>query len=194
MRDDQSFDGMTKRRPRTATLAIAAFGLFALIGVTWLGRPPVSAILWLAALCTVLIAITVIDVVQMRIPDALNAALLGLGLLAASLTGSEAIIWAIVSAGVGFGAFWLVRFAYGRLRGAHGLGLGDVKFMAGAGAWAGAENLPFVVLIAAVTALVSIFAVSVFTKSSLDRHARLPFGPYLAFGLWCVVVGLACSR
>jgi leader peptidase (prepilin peptidase) / N-methyltransferase len=194
MRDDQSSLGKVLQRVRSAGIAISTYSVVAFALVTWSGRPPMDAIPWLAMLSAVLTAITVVDAEQMRIPDALNATLLGIGLLAAGMIGRDAVVWAVGSAAVGFGAFWLVRFGFARVRGVHGLGLGDVKFMAGAGAWAGAETLPFVVLIAAVTALVAISAVSVLTRSTLDRHARLPFGPYLAFGLWCVVVGLACNR
>ena len=54
---------------------------------------------------------------------------------------------------LGFAAFFLIAWLYRQLREREGLGLGDAKLLAGAGAWLGWAALPSVVLLAACTAL-----------------------------------------
>jgi len=78
-----------------------------------------------------------------------------------------------------------VAWAYRRLRGREGLGLGDAKLFAAAGAWVGAFALPSVLLGAAVSALAAA-AVMVLCGRSLSRSSALPFGPFLAAATWAV--------
>ena len=82
-----------------------------------------------------LAALAWIDLRQFRLPDALTLplVLLGLGL---SLTGhGPAPLDAAIGAAAGFAVFWALGATYFRLRKIDGLGLGDAKLMAAAGAW-----------------------------------------------------------
>ena len=62
-----------------------------------------------------------------------------------------------------------------RLTGEDGLGLGDAKLLAAAGAWLGWRDLPVLIVLAAVSALV--FALAMRTR-------KIPFGPWLAAVFW----------
>ena len=117
-----------------------------------------------------LAALAWIDLRQFRLPDALTLplVLLGLGL---SLTGhGPAPLDAAIGAAAGFAVFWALGATYFRLRKIDGLGLGDAKLMAAAGAWLGWQMLPWLVLGASLPALV--FAL----VAGQGHHDRIAFG------------------
>lgn len=125
-----------------------------------------------------LAAIAVIDLRTLRIPDALSLPLIAMGVIwggwfedangAAHLLGACAGYASLA----GFGAL------YFRLRGREGLGLGDAKLFAAAGAWLGWQALPLVLTLAAAGGL----AFALATRRA--RDARMAFGPWLALGVW----------
>lgn len=136
-----------------------------------------------------LIALTVIDLKTFRLPDALTYPLIALGLLQYWVLNQS--IWvAIIGMALGYLVFVGLELAYKRLRGRDGLGRGDAKLLAAGGAWCGAYALPFIVLIASLSALVLIF-LPLF-KSKLNQ-GRLPFGPFLAVGIFSVWVAFQLS-
>ena len=67
-----------------------------------------------------------------------------------------------------------------------GLGLGDVKFLAAAGIWVGLAGIPFVLLIATMTAL-ACAGVMQLSGRALTARTSLSFGPFLAAGLLVTV-------
>jgi leader peptidase (prepilin peptidase)/N-methyltransferase len=70
------------------------------------------------------------------------------------------------------------------VRGREGLGLGDVKLAAVAGAWLGWMSAPIAIEIAALAAIAA-FAVSYFAAGrTLDTAAKFPFGLFLAPSIW----------
>jgi leader peptidase (prepilin peptidase)/N-methyltransferase len=90
-----------------------------------------------------------------------------------------------IGAAAGYAFFCLVGVAYRRLRGRAGLGGGDAKLLAAAGAWVAWQGLPSVVLLGALTS----FAVPLGQRlggRALRLDARIPFGPGLCLGLWLV--------
>jgi leader peptidase (prepilin peptidase)/N-methyltransferase len=121
----------------------------------------------------------VIDARRMILPDVLTLPLIPLGL---GLAWHEAPPLAdrAIGAVAGFAVFALLAEGYRRWRGRDGLGLGDAKLLAGAGAWVGWQSLPSVVLIAALSGLVWALVL----RPPIDRP--IPFGPFLAFGFWLV--------
>ena len=134
------------------------------------------------ALFAVLAAMAIADFRTMLIPDKLNIALAGLGLAYQSVVIKSPPVTAIFFSIVVFVLFWLVRIGYRQLRGAAGLGLGDVK-MAGASAlWISPWNLPIFLLIACFSALLFVL-LSACRGGGLDRQARIPFGPFVGLGL-----------
>lgn len=131
-----------------------------------------------------LITASVIDLESFLLPDVLTIPGTVLALLAATfLLGQgphlDRFTDALMGLAVGGGVFYLLHLGYRLLRGAEGLGLGDVKLMCLIGALCGPQSLPFVILVGAVSAL----AASAFwlVKSSDGARTPVPFGPFLAF-------------
>ncbi len=157
-----------------AALVIAAWSLAVTPG--WLA--------WVSAgLGWCLLAMSVIDLRHLILPDELTLPLIPAGL---------AVAWAIEpsrlphhAAGVvaGFVLVVVLRWAYGRLRGREGIGLGDAKLLAAAGAWVSWQGLPGLVLVSAGAALIGHVIWSV-ANGRRDLSREFPFGPFLAGGLW----------
>ena len=74
---------------------------------------------------------------------------------------------------------------YRKVRGRDGLGAGDAKLLAAAGAWVGASGLPQVILFAAVAGLVAAACLRL-AGVRLGAASALPFGPFLALATWLV--------
>jgi leader peptidase (prepilin peptidase)/N-methyltransferase len=90
-----------------------------------------------------------------------------------------------LAAAIGFSVFWLIARCYRVLRGREGLGLGDAKFLAAAGAWVSWQGLPGVVFIGAASALV-IALIKIAAGSTPAKDQRIPFGPYLCLSTWLI--------
>ncbi|MGH7036284.1 MAG: prepilin peptidase [Stellaceae bacterium] len=131
-----------------------------------------------------LLALALIDWREGLLPDALTLPLVPLGLLAAYLADPDSVWPHAWGALLGFAAFAAIRSAYRWLRGREGLGFGDVKLLAGAGAFVSWQGLPSVVLIAAVFSLALALAASRGEGLALDR--RLAFGPGICLGTWLI--------
>jgi len=176
--------------PRTATLGIAQTIALALLYVAsgwyFVGSwPPQPLLILMVALATLLIAASLVDISQQRLPDAINAGILALGLGMAMLGGAESAGWSALAALTGFATFYLLGLAYQRWRGVSGLGLGDAKLLGAAGSLVGLAGLPSVVLIAAAGALLWTLVLTLAGRP-MARDERIAFGPFLALGLWIV--------
>src|SRR3954463_12123475 len=90
-------------------------------------------------------AITLIDSRLFIIPNELSLPAIPIGMIAMATASadyrsmSNALLSSLLGAAVGGGSFYLLRAVYRRLRGFEGLGMGDVKLAAAAGAWVGLE-------------------------------------------------------
>lgn len=100
-----------------------------------------------------LLALAWCDLLWWRLPDSLTLALAIVVAIWASFGGRQDLGLALLGAGLGSGSFLVLRLLYRQLRGREGLGLGDVKLMAGLGGFAGGFDLPLLVLMAALMAL-----------------------------------------
>lgn len=138
-----------------------------------------------------LIAISVIDIRSRRIPDLLSLPLICAGLMqsfwAVQRGAAPTVLTdSIIGAAAGYLVFAAIGAAFFRLRGQEGLGLGDAKLLAAAGAWLGWQMLPSVVLVAALGGLAqATVAERLWPTRAADRS--LAFGPWLAlafFSLW----------
>jgi leader peptidase (prepilin peptidase)/N-methyltransferase len=141
-----------------------------------------------AGLALVMVAIAAIDIRSYIIPDRLNAAGLGLALLYAAARDPDAMHMSVALAamrGVLLAlAFLALRQIYTQIRGRHGLGLGDVKLAAVAGAWLDWSTLPIAVEIATITAL-SVYLLRQYALGSpISGQYRMPFGFYFAPAIW----------
>ncbi|MCL5778419.1 A24 family peptidase [Limibaculum sp. FT325] len=138
-----------------------------------------------AVLGSVLVTASEIDRRQMILPDALTLPLIPLGLGTVWLAAPAALGDATVGAVAGGVVLWALRAGYARIRGREGLGLGDVKLFAAAGAWTGWAGLPGVLLWAGVLGLGAALIAGM-RRGDVSGGDALPFGPFLAAGLWPV--------
>lgn len=125
-----------------------------------------------------------IDRRTMRLPDGLTLPLIPLGLLVSAARLGAWPIEQAIGAALGFGCFYVLGEAYFRAKGVDGLGIGDAKLFAAAGAWLGIGALPWVALGAALPAIVVL-------SLSGDRSRALAFGPYLSaafFVIWLYMI------
>lgn len=170
-------------------------------GLVWLAvLGETEATGWLVAsiaallLLAPLIAICAIDAQFGIIPDGLVVLLVFGGCLVLAASDADAVQRIIEAAAV-FGGGWLFRAAYFRLRGAHGLGLGDVKLAAAGVLWTGFALVPAVILISVVSALASLGVLRAQGHRMTSRDA-IAFGPHLALGIWLAWVasfGRCCN-
>lgn len=132
-----------------------------------------------------LLTLALIDAREMILPDAFTLPLAAAGLGVAALLQRELPISNLIGATAGFAVFFLVARAYSLLRGREGLGAGDAKLVAAAGAWVSWEGLPGVVFLAAATALL-VVATNAALGSAPRPGQKLAFGPYLCLGIWLI--------
>ena len=130
-----------------------------------------------------LLTVSAIDLLSYRLPDFLTLPLIVTGVVFNNLTTPAFSGHYVIGAIAGYLLFIMVAELYRRLRGQEGLGRGDAKLLAGAGAWVGWQGLPSVIMLAALLGII----VSVLWgwKSKQDLSTtKIPFGPFLSFGLW----------
>lgn len=144
---------------------------------------------WLAwASCILgwsLIVLAVIDWRHLILPDELTLPLIPAGLAVAWAVGPERLWDHVIGVLLGGGFVVAVALLYRWLRGREGMGLGDAKLMAAAGAWVSWTGLPSVLLISAAAGLCG----------GLLRRRLVPgtrlndplaFGSFIAAALWFV--------
>ncbi len=132
-----------------------------------------------AALAVILGWAAWIDLKQMILPDWITLPLIPAG-LALAWVQERPLIERVIGAVAGYAAFAGIAWIYRRWRDRDGLGLGDAKLLAAAGAWTGWASLPSVVLVGSVTALAWVLV------ARPDPQKPFPFGPFLALGFWLV--------
>lgn len=148
-----------------------------------------------AGLGWAMLAIAVSDAKRFIIPDALSLPAIPLGLLASGISSQtwdfgRTVLEHTIAAAAICGSLWLVRRAYYSLRQIHGLGLGDVKLGAVAGAWMGVQGAINALLLACIFALCYAIVWGLLTRRPLTRTSVLPLGVFLAPAIWitwCVI-------
>lgn len=159
------------------SLAVAAWAVMIM---------PATYLLWATLLLGwTLLLLSTIDLLALRLPDILTFPLLAAGLALSLWLPDRDPLAHVIGAAVGFVAFYGIALAYRRARGREGLGLGDAKLAAAAGAWLGWQALPSMVLIACAAGFVWIgLAVAMRGKSALSQE--IAFGVPLCFAFWIV--------
>lgn len=131
-----------------------------------------------------LLTLAAIDILAFRLPDALTLPLAAAGLVVALILPND--IWAhVAGAIIGYGTFAAIGWGFARIRGHEGLGLGDAKLAAAAGAWLGWAPLPSVVLIACAAGFLWV-GVMAMVRGRTALGQRIPFGVALAIAIWVV--------
>ena len=179
---------------RVGLLSAALFaGLLALL--------PLAAAAFTACLFLAMALITLADLRHFIIPDVLSLPTIPLGLAANALILKEGDWLAglsdgLLGAALGGSVFLLLRSLYFRLRGVEGLGLGDVKLAAVAGAWLGPSALAPACLVAALAALAGVLLHQTLSgRRKIEAQLHIPFGGFIAptiFLFWLLALaGLA---
>jgi leader peptidase (prepilin peptidase)/N-methyltransferase len=163
--------------------------VYALIGgLLWLlmenlvGHGWVVTLVAVALLLAPLVAICAIDARFGIIPDGLVAAVALGGCLQIAVAGVDPV-QRVVGAAVMLTGAWLFRAVYFRVRGFHGLGLGDVKLAAAGVLWTGLAPVPAIILTAVVSALAGVALLRMQGTKVTGRDA-IAFGPHVALGIW----------
>lgn len=145
--------------------------------------------------------ITGIDRRHFVIPDVLSLPALGIGLLASAVFAPDGDWFAGLTEGlagavIGGGTLLLLRAAYFRFRGIEGLGLGDVKLAAVAGAWLGPATLAPACLAAALAAILGVLLQAALGGGKMINARRpVPFGSFMApviFAFWIMQILEIC--
>lgn len=136
------------------------------------------------------LTLALIDWLHFRLPDALTLPLLLLGLLTTAWRQQASLDDHALACLLGWLAFRGIALLYRRLRGIEGLGQGDAKLLAAAGAWLGTTALPVVVCVGAALTLMGVLGQAAWLRRTPNRHHRVAFGPGLAaalFGCWLML-------
>lgn len=141
-----------------------------------------------------LIIIAAIDFEHMIIPDSLSYVGLWLGLLInlkiLNTTNITSIDNSIIGAVVGYLLLWSLYWLFKILTGKEGFGHGDFKLTALFGAWLGVFHIFPLLIIASVTGIIFTVTSSLLGKHNLEQP--FPFGPYLVFAGWIVLLYKDC--
>lgn len=133
-----------------------------------------------------LIALSVIDLRHLLLPDRITLPLLWLGLLMALFEVFVDLRSAVIGAMAGYLVLWTVYQAFKLLTGKEGMGYGDFKLLAVLGAWLGWQQLLTVVLLSSLVG--ALIGIALIILRGRDHRIPLPFGPFLAAAGWLTLL------
>ena len=133
-----------------------------------------------------LIAAAGIDFRTQLLPDSITLPLLWLGLLVSLVPLFATTRESLIGAAIGYLALWSVYWAFKLATGKEGMGHGDFKLLAAAGAWLGYAALLPVIIIAALSG--SIIGIVMLRARGQDHSVPFAFGPFLAIAMWIWLV------
>jgi len=160
-------------------LVEALSGLLFAAVVIKLGIQPNTAPL--ALFVWALVVITFIDLDHRIIPDVISLPGTVLGLGFSFLPGFPGPMDSAIGVVIGAGFLFLILYAYEKIMGEEGMGLGDVKLLAMIGAFLGWQALPVTIMVSSLTGSVVGVGYALLKGESV-RKFPVPFGPFLALG------------
>lgn len=178
---------MTRTRVAAPVIACAAIAI-AVISL-YVFKFPYAAVS--CVLGWTMLGIAASDAARYIIPDALSLPSIPIGLLATYFLGDlqhdPSLTLEHTGAAI-FGAMLLygIREAYFYWRDREGLGLGDVKLGAVAGAWTGFQGMTNVLLLGCILAITYIIAMMLWQRRMLTGATAMPFGVFLAPAIWII--------
>lgn len=125
------------------------------------------------------------DLLVFRLPDLLTLPLIGAGLLLSFWLPDADPAAHFAGGAIGFAALYGVAVAYRRARGHEGLGLGDAKLAAAAGAWLGWRALPSLLLLACAVGFIAV-GIGVARRGKRAMRDQIAFGVPLCLAFWIV--------
>ena len=161
------------------------FACLAVFGWGALVTPAPGVLALTLCLGWALVCLAAIDLAALRLPDIITLPLIIAGLVAAVFLPGAPIAEHAAGAAAGYGVLASLAWAFRRLRGEDGIGLGDAKLLAAAGAWLGWRPLPSVLVIACAAAFAWI-AIRAATRGRAALSQRIAFGAPLALATWIV--------
>ncbi len=138
----------------------------------------------LASLC---VALALIDLEHMILPDALTLPGVALGLLLAVVGGPTPLLHAAIGTVLGASLPLAIIWVYRWLRGVEGMGLGDVKLLAMLGAFLGWQGMLLTLALAALAG--ALVGVGLIVAGKGSRQTELPFGTFLCAAAVVVLFG-----
>lgn len=130
-----------------------------------------------------LLLLAILDAEHFWLPDALNLFLGLTGLLACVWLQPDQLFSRFCGVIAGYVSLRLIAFGYFMWRKRQGMGGGDSKMLAASGAWLGWIGLPSALIYAALSGLV--WAMILRRRGvSIETNTALPFGVFLAIGIW----------
>lgn len=171
----------------------ASIGLFypaveaaALIVAAWAASATDGSLLWMSCvLGWALLALALTDLRYYRLPDFLTLPLIAAGLAANAILDTAPLWHYGLGAAIGYLFVQGLRHIYQKLRGREGMGEGDAKLLAAAGAWVSWWGLPSVIAIGSILGLIAVLVLS-WRGGKISLSDRIPFGAFLSLGLWIV--------
>lgn len=132
-----------------------------------------------------LLVLATVDVLAFRLPDLVTFPLIGAGLAVSWFLPAHDLPGHAIGAAAGFAALYAIAMLFRMARGKEGLGLGDAKLAAAAGAWLGWQALSYVVLLACAVGFLW-FGVALARRGRAAAAERIPFGVALSLAIWIV--------
>lgn len=157
-------------------LVEGATGLLFVVFGWRLGFGPL-ALLW-GTWAAMLLALSLLDWDTTLLPDSMTQPLLWGGLAAAAMGWTLPLSDALWGAMLGYLSLWLVVWAFEATTGKEAMGGGDLKLLAGLGAWLGPTALLPVVFMASLCGAAAGLVMK--RKGQLREGRFVPFGPFLA--------------
>ncbi|HUW99073.1 MAG TPA: A24 family peptidase [Acidiferrobacter sp.] len=154
--------------------------LAAVASVAHFGLTPWGGLAFL--LTAALIALSFIDMQEQVLPDVITLPFLWLGLLANTVGLFASLSSAVWGAVIGYLFLWLTFHAFRLITGKEGMGHGDFKLFALAGAWLGWQLLPLVLLLASLAG--ALYGGALLLMGRASRSTPMPFGPFLCAAVW----------
>lgn len=138
---------------------------------------------------SVLVIGSVIDLHHKIIPNVLTVGLIVTTPIWLFLHPELKVVWyhSILGILLGGGLPYTVAWIYWLIRKRHGLGMGDVKLLAGIGGWWGYQAIFPTLLTASVVGSMVGIALLIGQKK-MDMKLALPFGPFIALGAMIYVI------
>ena len=172
---------MTAAGERTVIVACAGLVLLVSFGLL----DPVHALVS-SALGLTMLAIAVADARYFLIPDVLCLPAIPAGLIVTWFLANNAVLEHAIAALIWFAILWLLATAFYRVRKIQGLGFGDIKLGAAAGAWNGFDGATHALLLACLLAICVVIGLTLASKRQISRSTVLPFGVFFAPCIWLV--------
>jgi leader peptidase (prepilin peptidase)/N-methyltransferase len=140
-----------------------------------------------------MLSVLIVDARTFVIPDILSLPAIPAGLVAARIleaadAAQSMVLEHLSAAALGAGMFYAIRQLYYVWRKRDGLGLGDVKLAAVAGAWTGLDGLGQVLLLACTSAMLYVLLTHLHKLRSIRGSTPVAFGVFLAPSIWLIWV------